>query len=105
MVSVVGVILFIAVLIIHTLVAAVLTRYFRIRLKTQLGYVIFSVLLIPFVLLILTLLFTGILGIGVNLGDSTTATGVMIGLPFALGFTIDTLYVPAPEEYDLPDTQ
>jgi hypothetical protein len=29
----------------------------------------------------------------------------MIGLPLALGFTLDVLYVPPPEEYDLPDTQ
>ncbi|ERG95436.1 hypothetical protein [Haloquadratum walsbyi] len=105
MASAVGIVLFVAVLIIHTLVAAVITRFFRIRLKTQLGYVMYSFLLVPFALLILTLLFTGIFGIGVNLGDPTTATGVMIGLPFALGFTIDTLYVPAPEEYDLPETQ
>jgi hypothetical protein len=29
----------------------------------------------------------------------------MIGLPLALGFTLDVLYIPPPEEYDLPDKQ
>jgi hypothetical protein len=82
-----------------------LTRFFRIRLKTQWGYVVYSLLLIPLVLFVTTLVFTGVLGIGVNLGDPTTALGVMIGMPLALGFAIDTLYVPPPEAYDLPDTQ
>jgi hypothetical protein len=105
MVSVLGLVLFGVVLVGHTLIAAVMTRFFRIRLKTQWGYVIYSFLLIPVVLLVSTLLFTGIFNIGVDLGSPATALGVMIGMPLALGFTIDTLYVPPPEEYDLPETR
>jgi hypothetical protein len=48
--------------------------------------------------------FTGVLGIGPNLGDPVAALAVMVGMPLALGFTVDTLYVPPPEEYDLPET-
>jgi hypothetical protein len=105
MVSVLSLVLFGAVLVFHTLIAAVMTRFFRIRLNTQWGYVVYSFLLVPVVLFVSTLVFTGILSIGVDLGSPATALGVMIGMPMALGFTIDTLYVPPPEEYDLPETR
>ncbi|MDQ2054780.1 MULTISPECIES: hypothetical protein [Halobellus] len=106
MVSVVGLVLFGAVLVVHTLLAAVLTRFFRLRLNTQWGYVVYSFALIPIALLVTTLVFFGILpiGAGLNLG-ATALLGAAIALPLALGFTIDTLYIPAPEEYDLPDRQ
>ncbi|WP_101294339.1 hypothetical protein [Halegenticoccus soli] len=94
-----------AVLAIHTLIAAVMTRYFRIRLKTQIGAVVYSLFLIPVVLFVTTLVFSGALNIGVNLGSPAAALGIMIGLPLALGFTIDVLYVPSPDEYELPDTR
>ncbi|MFA1612400.1 hypothetical protein [Halobellus rubicundus] len=104
MVSVVGLVLFGAVLVIHTLLAAVLTRFFRLRLKTQWGYVIYSFVLIPVALLVTTLVFFGVLPIGAGLDLGPTALlGAAVGLPLALGFTIDTLYVPAPDEYDLPE--
>ncbi|WP_311172417.1 hypothetical protein [Halobellus ordinarius] len=106
MVSVLGLVLFGAVLALHTLFAAVLTRFFRLRLQTRWGYVIYSLVLIPVVLLVTTLVFFGVfpIGAGLNLG-ATALLGAAIGIPLALGFTIDTLYVPAPEEYDLPDRQ
>ncbi|MFB6092070.1 MAG: hypothetical protein ABEK02_03555 [Haloquadratum sp.] len=104
MVSVVGLVLFGAVLVVQTLLAAVLTRFFRLRLKTRWGSVVYSMVLVPFVLLATTLVFFGVFPIGAGLDlDSTTLVGTAIGLPLALGFTIDTLYVPAPEEYDLPE--
>jgi len=104
MVSVVGLVLFAAVLLVHTLIAAVLTRFFRLRLKTQWGYVVYSFAIIPVALLVTTLIFFGVFPIGANLNlDTPTLLGAAIGLPLALGFTIDTLYVPAPEEYDLPE--
>ena len=104
MVSVVGLLVFGAVLVVHTLIAAVLTRFFRLRLKTQWGYVVYSFLVIPVVLLATSLVFFGVLGIdgGLNLRPPAFL-GIAVGLPLALGFTIDTLYVPAPEEYDLPE--
>jgi hypothetical protein len=104
MVSVVGLVAFGAVLVVHTLIAAVLTRFFRLRLKTQWGYVVYSFALIPVALLVTTLVFFGVFPIGAGLNlDTPTLLGAAIGLPLALGFTIDTLYVPAPEEYDLPE--
>lgn len=90
------------VLAVHALVAAVMTRFFRIRLSTDWGAVVYTGLLIPVVLFVLTQLFTGVLGIGPNLGSAATVLAVMIGLPLAVGVTVDVLYVRPPEEYDLP---
>ncbi|XVH32436.1 hypothetical protein ACNS7O_04420 [Haloferacaceae archaeon DSL9] len=105
MLSVIGVVLFGIVLAVHTLVAAVMTRFFRLRLETTFGWIVFSLFLIPVVLAVSTILFTGVLQIGVNLGSRPVALAVMIGLPLALGMTIDVLYIPSPDEYELPDTR
>ncbi|MFB6302693.1 MAG: hypothetical protein ABEH78_07530 [Haloferacaceae archaeon] len=92
-----------AVLAVHTLLAAVATRYLRLRLATRWGRALYTGLLVPLLLVTTTLVF-GQLPL-VPLGDPATAVAVMIGAPFALGATIDVLYVPAPEEYDLPDAR
>lgn len=105
MVSIIGLVLFGGVLVGHTLLAAVLTRFFRLRLETQFGWVIYALTLIPVILFVSTLLFTGLLQIGPDLGSSTVVFGVMIGLPLAVGATIDLLYVAQPDEVELPDTQ
>ena len=105
MVSIIGLGLFGGILIGHTLLAAVLTRFFRLRLDTQFGWVIYVLTLIPVILFISTLVFTGLLQIGPNLGSPTVVFGVMIGLPIAVGLTLDLLYVAQPDEVELPDTQ
>jgi len=102
MVSVLGLVLLGIVLAIHTLVATVVSRYFRLQLKTQVGWVIYSLLITPVLLLFLTLV-TGNVVPDLGFGRATVI-GLLIGMPLALGFTIDALYVPAPEEYDLPET-
>ncbi len=104
MATLVNLVLFAAVLALHTVLAAVMTRFFRIRMKTRWGSALYALLLIPPVLVVSTLVFSGLFGIGIDLGNSAMAVGVMVGMPLALGYTIDVLYVPAPEEYDLPDT-
>ncbi|MFW6320700.1 MAG: hypothetical protein ACOC0Z_02510 [Halohasta sp.] len=105
MVSLIGLGLFGGVLVGHTLLAAVLTRFFRLRLETQYGWVIYTVCLLPVVLFASTLVFTGLLQIGPNLGSPLVVFGVMIGLPIAVGVTIDLLYVAQPDEVELPDTR
>jgi hypothetical protein len=102
MVSLVGVAILVVVLAVHTLLAAVMSRYFRLQLKTQLGWVVYSLLIIPVVLLVVTLV-TGQI-VPPLLDDRVAVIGLLVGMPLALGFTIDVLYVPAPEEYDLPET-
>jgi hypothetical protein len=101
MVSVLNLALLGVVLVINTLIAAVMTRFFRIRLKTRTGAVIYALLLIPVVLFVTTMLFGAV--IPGNLGVSVLL-GLWIGMPLVLGFTIDVLYVPPPEEIELPDT-
>jgi hypothetical protein len=102
---VLGLVLTIVVLGVHALVAAVMTRFFRIRLSTDWGTVVYTLLFVPVVLFLLTQLFTGILGIGPNLGSPATVLAVMVGLPLAVGVTVDVLYMRSPEEYDLPEPQ
>lgn len=105
MVSIISLGLFLLVLGLHTLVAAVLTRFFRLRLETQIGWVSYTLGIVPVVLFISTLVMTGPLAIGPNLGSPTIVFVVMIGFPLALGVTIDLLYVTQPENVELPDSQ
>jgi hypothetical protein len=102
---VLSLVLTIVVLGVHALVAAVMTRFFRIQLSTNWGTVVYTLLFVPVVLFLLTQLFTGILGIGPNLGSPATVLAVMVGLPLAVGVTVDVLYMRPPEEYDLPEPQ
>ncbi|ESP88183.1 hypothetical protein [Candidatus Halobonum tyrrellensis] len=90
-----------AVLVVHTLVAAVLARFFRIRLNTQWGWVVYSLALIPVVLTATTILAGAVIPPLFDGAPLLLAT--FVGLPMALGFTVDLLYVPAPDEYDLPE--
>ena len=105
MLSILGLGVFGGVLVGHTLLAAILIRFFRLRLDTQFGWVLYSLTLIPVALFVSTLIFTGLLQIGPNLGSPTVVFGVMIGLPLAVGLTLDLLYVAQPDEIELPDTQ
>jgi len=91
----------------HTLVAGVATRFFRLRLATSWGWIVYTVVLTPMVLFISTLVFTGFFGVGagVDLGTPGIVVSALVGLPVVLGVAIDYLYVPPPEEYELPETQ
>ena len=104
MVSVSAAIGFVVIVGLHTLMATVATRYFRVQLKTQWGSAAFALLLTPLLLVVSTLVLSGVLGIGGNLGDRNTAVFVVILLPLVLGYSIDMFWLPAPEEIDLPDT-
>lgn len=105
MATAIGLVLFVVVLGLHTLLAAVLTRYFRVTMNTTWGRAVYTAFFVPLVLFVSTLLFTGVLNIGPDLGGPRAVLGVVIGLPMALGVAVDMLYVPAPEEYDLPETR
>ena len=101
MVSPIGIGVVLVVLTVQTAIAALLTRLFRVRLTTRWGAVVFAVTIIPVVLTLTTL----VLGrIGPDLGSRGTVVFVMIGVPLALGLTIDYVWMPAPEEVDLPAT-
>lgn len=104
MVSVLGLLGLAVILAVHTAIAAVLTRLLRVRLSSQWGPVVYAVLLIPVVLVISTLVLSGVLGLGTNLGDARTALFLLVAVPLALGVTIDYVWMPAPDEVELPDT-
>jgi hypothetical protein len=103
MVSVLSMVLLGVVAVINTLIDAVMTRFFRIRLKTRTGSVIYALLLVPVVLLVTTMLFGLVIPWDEGLAVPVLL-GVWIAMPLALGFTIDVLYVPPPDEIELPDT-
>lgn len=88
----------------HTLLAAVLTRYFRIALDTRGGVALFTVTGIPLVLVGTTYVFSGVLGLGPMLGSSGVVITLLIAVPVGLGALIDVLYVPPPDEYELPES-
>lgn len=88
----------------HTFIAAVATRFFRLRLETDWGAAFYTLTLIPIVLLASTLALSGGLGLGPNLGSQATVLTVVIALPFALGYSIDVFWMPHPDDVELPDT-
>ncbi|WP_277555156.1 hypothetical protein [Halobaculum limi] len=102
MVSALALVLTLVALAVNTLVVAVLSRFFRIRLKTQWGWVTYTLLVSPVVLLILGLIQGSVIP-PLFEGAAGLFLAVFVGVPLALGFTIDLLYVPPPEEYDLPE--
>jgi len=92
-----------AVFVGNTLVAAVMTRFFRLQLDTRWGSAVYTALVVP-VALVVTTIVAFSLGVGVDLGSAAVVLGLMVGIPMGLGVTIDVLYVPSPDEYELPET-
>lgn len=85
----------------NTAIAALLTRFFRVRLETQWGSLLYIAFGVPVVLLITTLVLGTVLG--PDLGTPAAVVGVTIVLPFSLGLAFDYFWMPAPDEVDLPD--
>ena len=104
MVSLVAAVGLLVILLVNTLFAAVATRFLRIRLETQWGTVLYVLVLIPMALFVFTLVLSGPLGLGTDLGSTEMVFTVAIGLPLALGYTIDVFWMPHPDEIDLPET-
>lgn len=102
MVSLVGAVGLVVIVGVNTGVAALMTRFFRVRLDTQWGPIAFSLLLTPVVLLVLTLLLSGVVRLGFDLGSGGAVVAVTIVLPLALGIAFDYFWMPAPEEVELP---
>lgn len=84
---------------IHTLIASVLIRFFRLRLDTRGGMVVFSLFLVPMALAFSLLLFGQLPVFGEI--DRGTVILVTILMPLLLGFAIDLFWMPSPEEVEL----
>ena len=86
----------------NTALAAVLTRVFRVRLETRWGGILYTLLLTPVALVVVTLLLGQALG--PDLGSAATVLGVTVLVPLSLGIAFDYFWMPAPDEVEVPDT-
>lgn len=102
MVSALAVVGLVVIVVVNTLVAAVMTRLFRVRLETPWGAGVFVALFVPVALTFLTIVL-GSIG-GPALGSRGAVIGLFILLPLALGVTVDVFWMPAPDDVELPAT-
>jgi hypothetical protein len=86
---------------VNSTAAALLTRFFRVRLETRWGSVVYALTLAPLALLVLTLLLGAALG--PNLGSPAAVVGVTVLVPLAVGISFDYFWMPAPDEVELPE--
>lgn len=86
----------------HTLVAAIVTRLLRVRLATRWTPIVFALTIVPLLLIGSTLVIAGGLGVGPNLGSPGMALFALVVVPLGLGLAIDYLWMPAPDEVELP---
>ena len=102
MVSVVDVVGLLVIVAINAGAAALMTRFFRVRLDTDWGPVVFALTIEPVVLTLLVLVLSGVLGLGGNLGSAGLVFGITVVLPMALGVAFDYFWMPAPDDVELP---
>ncbi|PSQ47909.1 hypothetical protein BRD15_06285 [Halobacteriales archaeon SW_6_65_15] len=103
MVSAATVVGFLLIMVVNTLVAAVTIRFFRLRLTTRWGAVLYTVIFIPVIYLVTTILLSGFIGFGGSGADRGTALILVWVIPFTLAVSLDIFWLPAPEEIDLPE--
>ena len=100
MVSLVGVVGLLLIVGVNTAIAALLTRFFRVRLDTRWGPVVFTLFITPVVLLVPTLLLGSV--VPFDLGSSAAVIAVALLLPLTFGIAFDYLWMPSPDEVELP---
>lgn len=88
----------------NSALTALMTRFFRVRLDTRWGSLLYAVVLCPLVMLVVVFVLSGVLQLGGDLGSPALVVFVTIMLPLAVGLTFDYLWMPAPEEVEIPDT-
>jgi len=103
MVSAADAIGLVIIVLLNSAVAALLTRFLRVRLHTPWGSAIYVMFLGPIVLLGLTLVLSGVLNLGGDLGSPAAVLLLTIALPLSLGATFDYFWMPAPDEIELPE--
>ncbi|QSG09499.1 hypothetical protein [Halapricum desulfuricans] len=91
------------ILLLNSAIAALLTRFFRVRLETAWGSLTYVAFVGTIVLIATTLVLGGGLGLGPNLGSPAVVVMGVVVLPLSLGATFDYFWMPAPEEIELPD--
>lgn len=102
MVSVLAWVALVVVVGVHTVVAAVATRLFRVRLSSRWGPLVFAGTVVPVLLVLSTMVVSGVLGLGPDLGDPGTVLFVLVVLPTVLGVTVDYVWMPPPDDGETP---
>lgn len=100
MVSLVGVVGILVIVGLNTAIAALLTRFFRVRLDTRWGPVVFTLFITPVVLLVPTLLLGSV--VPFDLGSPAAAIAIALLLPLTMGIAFDYLWMPSPDDVELP---
>jgi hypothetical protein len=104
MVSAATVFGFLFIIAVNTVVAAVVIRFFRLRLSTRLGALLYTAIFVPLIYLVTTILLSGIVGFGGSgVADRGTALILVWVIPFTLAVSLDIFWLPAPEEIELPE--
>jgi len=94
--TVVGILLLVGV---NTVVAALATRFFRVRLATRWGAVLYTVGFVLVLYVGTTILLSGFVGFGGRgVGDTGTVLVLVWVLPLTLGYSIDYFWMPPPEQ-------
>lgn len=104
MVSTIGLVGIGVLVVVNAVLAALVTRVCRTRLETDWGGAVYAVLGGGLVLVVSTLVLSGIFGVGGDLGSQYNAMLVTVVVPLALGITFDYFWMPAPEDVELPDS-
>jgi hypothetical protein len=86
---------------VNSTLAALATRFLRVRMTTSWGGMIYALLLIPLGLILLIPVYSGLLGSTVQFGATTTLLVVAVGIPLTLGLTFDYIWMPSPEDVEL----
>jgi hypothetical protein len=95
---------FLFIILVNTVITAVTVRFFRMRLSTRWGAVVYTFLLMPLVYVATTLALSGAVGLGGSgLADRGTVLILVWVLPFTLGISVDLFWMPPPDEMDLPE--
>ena len=102
MVSVAGIIGLLVIVLVNSAVTALMTRFFRVRLHTRWGSLVYSLLLCPVVMVVILIVLSGVFKLGGNLGSQTAVLLVTVVIPLATGVTFDYFWMPAPDEVELP---
>jgi hypothetical protein len=95
---------FLLIIVVNTVIAAVAIRFFRLRLSTRWGAVVYTAVFVPLIYLVTTILLSGFIGFGGSgVQDRGTALILVWVLPFTLAVSLDVFWMPAPDEVDLPE--
>lgn len=86
----------------HTVAAALTVRWLRVRLESRWAPPLFALFVVPVLLVGSTMVVSGGLGIGPDLGSPGVALFVLVAVPLGLGLAVDYLWMPDPDTVELP---